>query len=178
MDFFDVVKNRHSYRGAFKNTPIPRQDLEKIVQAGLDAPSGKNAQTTEFIIVDKPDLVRQIAQLHPTNKAVQQAQAFIACILDKNPTPIFEGMSFQLEDCAAATENMLLAITAIGYSSVWIDGWLRLEDRANTIGKMISLPSGKYIGILLPIGIAAEDFKSPPKKPLAERAWFNCYGGK
>ena len=73
MDFFAAVKKRHSYRGGFQEIAIPRQDLEKIVQAGLDAPSGKNAQTTEFVIVDEQDLVRQIAQMHPSNKAMQQA---------------------------------------------------------------------------------------------------------
>lgn len=178
MDFFDAVKKRHSYRGGFKSNPVPRKDLEKIVQAGLDAPSGKNAQTTEFVIVDEPGLVRQIAQLHPTNKAVQQAQAFIACILDKNPAPVFEGLSFQIEDCAAAVENMLLAITALGYGSVWIDGWLKLENRAHNIGKMLNLPDSKYLGILLPVGIPAEEVKQPAKKPFAERAWFNRYGTK
>ena len=177
MDLFEAIKKRHSYRGAFKSTPVPRQDLQKIVQAGLDAPSGKNAQTTEFVIVDEPGLVRRIAQLHPTNKAVQQAQAFIACILDKKPVPVFEGMSFQIEDCAAATENMLLAITAMGYASVWVDGWLKLENRADTLGKMMNLPDTKYLGILLPIGIPAEEVKQPAKKPFAERAWFNRYGG-
>ncbi len=178
MDFFDVVKKRHCYRGTYKNTPIPRQDLEKIVQAGLDAPSGKNAQTTEFIIVDEPTLVRQIAELNPANKAMHQAQAFVACVLDKNPELVYEGLAFQVEDCAAATENMLLAITALGYASVWIDGWVRRENRAQIIGKMLNLPDGKYIRILLPIGIAAEDYKSPQKKAFNERAWFNRYGGK
>jgi len=178
MDFFEAIKKRHSYRGAFKDTPIPRKDLEKIVQAGLDAPSGKNAQTTEFVIVDESALVRQIAELNPANKAMHQAQAFIACILDKNPELVYEGLAFQVEDCAAATENMLLAITAMGYASVWIDGWLRREGRAEIVGKMLNLPESKYIRILLPIGIAAEDYKSPQKKPFAERAWFNCYGGK
>jgi nitroreductase len=178
MDFFEAVKKRHSYRGGFKSIPVPRQDLEKVVQAGLDAPSGCNAQTTEFVIVDEPALVRQVARLHPTSKAMQQAQAFIVCILDKNPKLVYEGLAFQIEDCAAATENMLLAITAMGYASVWIDGWLRREGRAEILGKMLNLPEGKYIRILLPIGVAAEDYTSPPKKPFGERAWFNRYGGQ
>jgi nitroreductase len=176
MNFFDVVRKRHCYRAAFKDVPVAREDLYKIVQAGLDAPSGKNAQTTEFVIVDEPSLVRQIAKLHPANKAMQQAQAFVACVLDKSPEAIYEGFAFQVEDCAAAVENMLLAITALGYASVWIDGWLRLEGRAETIGQMLGLPDTKYVRILLPIGIPAEEYKSPAKKPFEQRAWFNRYG--
>jgi nitroreductase len=178
MEFFETVKKRHSYRGGFQDTAIPRRDLEKIVQAGLDAPSGKNAQTTEFVIVDDPAIIRQIAQMHTANKAVQQARAFIACILDKNPEAIYEGFAFQVEDCAAAVENMLLAITDMGYASVWIDGWLRIESRAGTIGQLIGLPDGKYIRVLLPVGVPAEDYKQPAKKPFAQRAWFNHYGEK
>lgn len=49
-----------------------------------------------------------------------QARAFIACILDKNPEAVYEGHVFQVEDCAAAMENMFLAITALDYASVWI----------------------------------------------------------
>jgi nitroreductase len=175
MKLFEAIIKRHCYRGGYKEIPVPREDLEKIVQAGLDAPTGKNAQTTEFVIVDDPQLVSRIAALHPMNKAVQQGRAFIACICDRKPELVYEGLEFQVEDCAAATENMLLAITALGYSSVWIDGWLRREGRADVIGQMLSLPPEKYIRILLPVGIASEEYKSPAKKPFAERAWFNGY---
>lgn len=176
MDFFEVVKKRHCYRGAFKPHPIPRDHLTQIVQAGQDAPSGKNAQTTRFVIVDEPPLTRAIAAMHDTNKAMQQAQAFIACIVDDQPEAVFEGMSFQIEDCAAAVQNMLLAITAMGYASVWIDGWLRVAGRAEAIGKQLNLPAGKRIRILLPIGVPTETYPSPAKQPFDQRAWFNAWG--
>jgi nitroreductase len=178
MEFFTVLKKRQSYRGGFQSIPLSRQDLEKIVQAGLDAPSGKNAQTTEFVIVDEPALVRQIGSLHLNNKAVQQASAFVACICDKDPEAVYEGLSFQVEDCAAAVENMLLSITAMGYSSVWVDGWLRGEGRAEKIGQWLGLPEHKIIRVLLPVGIPTETYKQPDKKAFAVRAWFNRYGCK
>ena len=148
----------------------------KIVQAGLDAPSGKNAQTTRFVIVDKPELVAQIAAMNTANKAMNQAKAFIACIIDKNPGAVYEGFEFQVEDCAAAVENMLLAITALGYASVWIDGWLRGAGRNDTIGKLLGVPNEKIVRILLPIGVPADEVKGPEKMPFKERASFNRYG--
>jgi nitroreductase len=178
MEFFTAVKKRQSYRGGFQEVAIPRQDLEKIVQAGLDAPSGKNAQTTEFVIIDEPALVRQIGSLHLDNKAVQQARAFIACILDRDAPAIYAGFSFQVEDCAAAVENILLAITAMGYASVWVDGWLRVDGRAEKIGQLLGLTDSKIIRVLLPVGIPSETYKQPDKKPFAVRVWFNRYGGK
>lgn len=176
MELFDAIARRHSYRGPFLDQPVPREDLHRIVQAGLQAPPGKNAQTTAFVIIDDPSLVQRIDAMHPTNKAMQQARAFIACIVDTHPEPIYEGHSFQIEDCAAAVENMLLAITALGYASVWIDGWLRMEGRAETLARMSNLPKGKMVRIILPIGVPAEIHTQREKKPFAERAWFNRYG--
>jgi nitroreductase len=176
MDFFEVIGQRHSYRGPFRAQAVPRDDLRKIVQAGLQAPSARNVQTTRFVIVDEPQIVKSIGALHATNPAVQTAPAFIACIVDTQPPAVYEGHSFQVEDCATAAENMLLAVTALGYASVWIDGWLRLENRAATIGQMLGLPEGKVIRVLLPVGVPAETWPQKEKLPFEQRAWFNRFG--
>ena len=177
MDVFEAIAKRHSYRGRFRDETIPRADLQRIVQAGLQAPSGKNAQTTRFVIVDDADLVRKIAGMRDANKAIQQAKAFIACIIDVKPEAVYEGHAFQVEDCAAAVENILLAVTALGYATVWIDGWLRVENRADTIGDLLGLPEGKIIRVILPIGVPIEAWPQKEKMPFAERAWFNRYPG-
>ena len=176
MDLFDAIAKRQSYRGSFEDAPVSRDDLQIIVQAGLKAPSGKNEQTTSFVIVDDKQILAEIRQMHKGNKAMQQCQALIACIIDKEPDAIYEGYSFQVEDCAAAVENMLLAATALGYATVWIDGWLRLQGHAEKIGKLLNVPEEKITRIVLPIGIASEDYKQPAKKTFEQRACFNKYG--
>ena len=175
MDLFEAVAKRHSYRGPFTERQVSGEDIKKIVQSGLDAPSGKNCQTTGFVIVNDPELVGRIAGMHQTNKAFQQAKAFIACIIDKAPEAVYEGHSFQVEDCAAAVENMLLAVTALGYAAVWIDGWLRADNRAETIGTMLGVPEEKVIRVLLPIGVPEKQPEGPAKKAFEQRAWFNRY---
>ena len=175
MNIFELIEKRHSYRGPFIDQAVPKDDLQKIVQAGLLAPSGKNAQTTRFVIIDDPVIIDKIRQMHPTNKAMQTANAYIACIIDKHPEPIYEGFAFEIEDCAAAVENMLLATTALGYASVWIDGWLRVENRAAIIGNLLAVPDSKVIRILLPIGKPEKDQHQPEKKPFEERASFNKF---
>ncbi len=178
MDLFDAIARRHCYRGAYLPQPVSREDLRKIVQAGLDAPSGKNGQTTTFVVVDDEAILSKIRPLHDSNKAMQQARAYIACVIDREPEAVFEGYSFQVEDCAAAVENMLLAVTALGYASVWIDGWLRLNHNAETVGRLLGVPAGKVVRILLPIGVPQRtEWPTPPKKTFSERAWFNCYEG-
>ena len=176
MDVFEAIAKRHSYRGPYRQRPIPRPDLRRIVQAGLQAPSGRNAQTTRFVIVDDANLLGQIRAMHASNLAMQHAQAFIACIVDRQPEAVYEGHSFQIEDCAAAVENMVLAITALGYASVWVDGWLRLEQRADRISQILGLPPGKIVRVILPIGVPTEAWTQKEKSPFEQRAWFNLYG--
>ena len=176
MDLFDAIEARYSYRGAFTDDPVTRETLTKIVEAGLAAPSGKNEQTTRFVIADDPEVVKTIGGMH-SMWAMREARAFIACVIDRDPEPIYEGHAFQVEDCAAAVENILLAITALGLGSVWVDGWLRVEGRAEKIGELLGLPAGKVVRVILPVGVPAKQGRRPQKLPFAQRASFNRYGG-
>ena len=63
MDILDVIKNRTSYRGKYKSTPVPKDDLIKILEAGAAAPSGCNKQTTSFIAVDDEKLLGELKSL-------------------------------------------------------------------------------------------------------------------
>ena len=174
MDLFDAVAKRYSYRGDFTDAPVPREDLLKIVLAGIRAPSGKNEQTTSFVVVDDPDRLRQIAEIvnRPT---CNSAKAMIACVID--PRPVLNDISFAAEDCAAAVENMLLAIAALGYATVWLDGVLRVDHIAARLTELLDVPEGKAVRILLPVGVAAKPGTQKEKLPFEERAWFNRYGG-
>ena len=64
MDALQAIKGRKSYRSTFKTEPIPREDLREIVEAGFLAPSGCNLQTTKFIAVDDPELVKKLAEIY------------------------------------------------------------------------------------------------------------------
>ena len=173
MDVFEAIEKRHSCRGVFAGTPVPREDLRKIVQAGIQAPTACNAQIATFVIVDDPELLGQIAAILD-RPVCNTARAMIACIED--PRPIYKGIAFSAEDCAASVENMLLAITALGYATVWLDGVLRRDNIAQRINKLLGVPPDKSIRVLLPIGVAAEPGKQKEKLPWEQRAWFNKYG--
>jgi len=175
MDLFEAIKKRYSYRGKFINEPVNEEDLRKIVQAGLDAPSGKNMQTTEFVIINDKEKVQQIRSILPDKMAVATGTAFIACLIDKEPDKIFGNFHFQIEDCAAAVENMLLAITALSYASVWLDGILRTNNIAEKFAEIIGCPESKKIQIFLPVGKPEEEVKRKEKKKFSERVKMNTY---
>jgi nitroreductase len=172
MDLFTAIEQRHCYRGGFTPDPIPRNHLRQIVQAGLQAPSGCNAQTPTFVIIDDPTLIAEIAVVLD-RKTVRESKALIVCVAEHRP--VYNGLSFTVEDCAAAVENMLLAITALGYASVWLDGVLRVDNHARQIGHILNVPETREVRILLPVGRPAETVTVKDKLPFEKRAWFNRY---
>ncbi|MBN2535819.1 MAG: nitroreductase family protein [Spirochaetales bacterium] len=174
MDVFEAINKRYSHKREFKDEPVPRETLKKIVQAGIQAPSGCNEQTTDFVIVDDPALIREIAAI-TERPFIKTAGAIIACIV--NQRPVYRGLSFEVEDCSAAVENMLLSITALGYAAVWIEGNILVEGKPEKLNSLLKVPAPKYVRVLLPLGIPPEQGTQKEKKPFARRAWFNTYDG-
>lgn len=174
MDTFEAIAKRHSYRGEFQNKPVPRTDLEKIVQAGIDAPSGCNAQTTSFVVVDDPKLIAELAKIFGDRPVCTTAKAVIVCLTDS--TPAYGNTSFDREDCAAAVQNMLLAITALGYATVWFQGYVQNGGNDRKIAALLNVPDNLRVEIVLPLGTPTTAGSPREKKPLAERVSFNQYG--
>ncbi len=173
MDLFEAIEKRYSYRETFTDAPVSREDLGKIVEAGIRAPSAKNEQVVSFVIVDDPQRLNEIARI-VDRPVCHTARALIACVTD--PRPILGELSFAAEDCAASVGNMLLAVTALGYATVWLDGVLRVENKAARVAKLLGVPQRRAVRVLLPIGVAAEPGRQKEKLPFDQRAWFNQYG--
>lgn len=176
MDTFEAIAKRHSYRGEFQNKPVPRTDLEKIVQAGIDAPSGCNAQTTSFVVVDDAKLITDIAKIFGDRPVCATAKAVIVCLADS--TPAYGNTSFAREDCAAAVQNMLLAVTALGYATVWYQGYVQRDGNDRKIADLLGVPKNLRVEVVMPLGVPVTDESPREKKPLAERVSFNQYGRK
>ena len=170
----DLIMNRRSYRGQFRKERIPREDLKTILEAGLAAPSGCNRQTTSLIAVDDPEILKQInAVIDPP---VCETAPAIICVLSQRINA-YRDRCFAIQDYSAAIENMLLAITALGYGSCWYEGHITDEDRiCDRIAEILNVPEGYELVCILPVGQMETEPKAPKKKPFAERAWFNGFG--
>ena len=174
MDFFEAAETRHSYRGIYTNDVVCKADLMRIIDAGRRAPSGCNAQTTSFIVVTNAEIRAQFAKLLD-KKTVQTAPAFIVVVTEKvtfDFGPDFRDfglMDFELEDYAAAVQNILLAATALGYASCWLDGAVRGSGADAKIAALLDVPQGKRVRCILPIGVPANPGKQPKRKPFDEK---------
>ena len=170
----DTIARRASYRGKYLPDPVPREHLTAILQAGLDAPSGCNKQTTSLIAVDDPEVLAKLhAVIDPPIGATAPA---MICVLTERIIA-YRDRCFATQDYAAAIENMLLAITALGYESVWVEGHITDADRiGRKMADILGVPEHLELVCFLPVGKAAEPVKRVMKKPFHERAWFNGYG--
>lgn len=174
MNTLEATAERYSYRGKYQSIPIPRKHLLKIIEAGCAAPSGCNMQTTSFIAVDDPEV---LAKLHAClRKPLGSTAPAMICVLTRKISS-YHNRSFYIQDYSAAIENMLLIITDLGYASCWIEGYVTDEHQiGRKLATVLGVPEEYDVVAYLPVGIPAEEGKRGKKKPLADRAWFNCFG--
>ena len=172
----DTISVRHSYRGQFSSDPVPREDLMAIANAGINAPSGCNKQTTDLVVVDDPATLDAIkAVIDPP--VAQTAPAFIVVLTKR--INAYRDRCFAIQDYSAAIENMLLAIVELGYQSCWYEGHITDDDRiCDKIASVLGVPEGYDVVCLLPVGKALDDFHAPSKKSFGERVKFNRFGEK
>ena len=163
MDLFDAIAQRASVRD-LKPVEVPDADLERILDAGRRAPSGRNRQPIEFIVVKDPATIQKLAA---AQKCIADVGLVICIAADPSKS------QFWLEDVAAAATNMLLAIAALGYGSVWIEGTLlRVEEECK---RALGIPDAMRLIVALPVGAPAKPPKQADKRPLAEMVHWERY---
>ena len=176
MTVFEAMAERYSYRGAYKSTPVSRPDLQKIMEAGLAAPSGCNAQTAYLIGIDDPECLKKAVSLLGKSNLANISAGI--CVVT-HVIPSYKEMYFNIQDYSAAIQNMLLAITGLGYASCWIEGEITTDKtRQKAFAQLLAIPDGYEVVAFLPVGVPASPGKRVIHKPFEERAFFNGFGGK
>ncbi len=166
MNVFEAIEKRRSVRSLVR-TEIPMEALLKIVDAGRRAPSGMNTQPREFIIITARDTIEKLSA---AQGFMQDASAIIAIVADESRS------RYWLEDVSASAENMLLAATALGYASCWVEGTLlRVEGRMKEV---LGVPKDKRLVVAIPLGKAAHEGMQAHKNPLEDVVYYEKYGQK
>ena len=174
MTTLEIIAARRSYRGKFLSTPIPLDHLKAIMEAGFHAPSGCNKQTTSFIAVDNPEIMEKLhAVIDPP---VGETAPAMICVLTRKLIA-YRDRTFYIQDYSAAIENMLLAITDLGYASCWYEGHITDTDRiGDQMATILGVPEEYELVCFLPVGIPAEGIRPVKKQSFGSRAWLNGFG--
>ena len=173
MNTAEAIFSRRSYRGAFDPSPVPREHLRRIMEAGLAAPSGCNRQTTSLIGVDDPQILAQLRSV--IDPPVGETAPAVICVLTRRIVA-YRDRCFAVQDYAAAIENMLLMAVELGYQSCWYEGHITDTDRiGDQMARILQVPEEYELVCFLPIGAARGEARAPQKLAFDERACFNRF---
>jgi len=142
--------------------------INQILEAAMAAPSAGNGQPWQFLVINDRKLLDEIPNLHPHAAMIREAPiAILVCgDLSKEKYP-----GFWPVDCAAATENLLLGVHAVGLGAVWCGIYPR-DERMDAFKKMLGIPEGIMPFALVPIGYPGEE-KPPSERFEKERIHYN-----
>lgn len=159
MDLVELLKKRRSVR-EFASKPISKEVLEKIVDAGRFAPTARNVQPWEFVAVTNEETLKKIAGITEHGKFIASAGA---CIL------VFsQDTKYFLEDCSAATQNIMLAAEALGIASCWVAG--DKKPYAGEFNLLLGVPADCKLVSIIALGYPLTDkvFRITEKRGLNE----------
>lgn len=167
MDALEVINTRRSIR-KYKEGEISKETINKILEAGMSAPSAINEQPWHFVVITEKNILKKIPEIHPHASMATKATIAILVCGDLN---LEKAKGFWVQDCSAATQNILLAIHALGLGAVWTGVYPR-QKRIDGFRKLFNLPENIIPFAFIPVGYPAEKpFKADRFKK--ERIHYN-----
>ena len=159
MDLMKAIQIRRSIR-EFKDQPILKDALEKIVDAARFAATARGVEPWEFIVITETATLQKIAGLAENGRFFAQAKAGIAVFCSDT--------EYYLEDGCAATENILLAATGLGIGSCWVAG--DKKPYCSQVGNLLNVPQSFKLVSLITLGYPAakNSFRIADKRSLKE----------
>lgn len=148
-EFIETIFARRSIR-EYTNEKVSKKDIKTMLEAAMAAPSSSNLQPWHFIVVTNRQMLDNLAKIHPYGKMLVKAPLCIAVCGDTRIS-----LPSWVQDCSAATENLLLAATALGLGAVWV-GVYPEEERINPIKKVLRIPESIVPLNLISVGHPAE----------------------
>jgi len=180
MSFLDLANKRYSVRN-YKDTPVPKEQLELCIEAARLAPSACNSQPWKFIIVDQPQLRSLLAKaafegLLDFNHFAFSAPVLVLIVSQNQKISaklggIVKGSDFCLMDIGIAAEHFCLQAAELGLGTCML-GWFNQKK----VKKILSIPKLKRVELIISVGFAA-DQTTPAKKrkPTNEILTYNKY---
>ena len=158
-----IIENRRSIRKYKPELSVTREQLDQLLGAAMLAPSACNSRPWEFIAVTKREALSHIAKVHPYASMCQTASAAIIVVaLPQNGRP--EG--YFPQDCAAATQNILLEAVSMGLGTCWC-GVYPKNERITSIREYFKIPEPKIPFNVIAIGVPDE---YPDRRGMFEAA--------
>ena len=161
MTPYENIITRQSVR-KYTDAPVSEEDLNKIINAAIHAPSGKNGQPWKFKVVTDKGLIEQVSALSINRRWMQVAPCLICIFLD---TECSYDFIKDVQSCGAAMQNILLCAHSLGMGSCWIGDILKSEEAIKRILGISSM-NLKVMGIIS-LGYSTGTAQQTERKPLS-----------
>jgi len=155
MEALEAIYTRRSIR-QFTDQPVEAEKIESLLRAAMQAPSAHNKQPWHFLIINDRSLLNQIADFHPYAKMLYKAPLALAVCGDLGKESNDRYLAL---NCAAATQNILLAAHGLNLGAVWIAVYPR-EERIKKIKLLLELPLH-----IIPISLVAVGYPAQKVDP-------------
>jgi nitroreductase len=180
MEFWKVIEKRKSVR-RFKDEPVPREKIKRVLEAARLAPSWKNSQPWEYVVVDDPDKVKALRT--GLNKLINAPVFVVACGLPSKSGRHNE-QDYYLVDVSISMQQLVLAATNEGLGTCWMG----LVDEPK-LKKLFGIPDELKVVAVTPLGFPDEGLTGKAvektvkaviggKKSLREFVHLNSWGKK
>ncbi len=166
-DFIDIILNRRSIR-KFKAEIVSDETVNILLKAAMYAPTARNTQSWKFIVINSRKILDKLAEIHPYGKMLKEAPLAIIVVGDKT---LESNESYLAINCAAATQNILLAAHSKQLGSVWLGVYPRVE-RMTAISDLFKLPADIIPMSMIAIGNPNEEVPFP-ERFFTEKIHFN-----
>ncbi len=163
MSLIDVILSRRSIR-KYERKDIPQEILNKILEAGRQAPSARNIQPWHFIVIKDEKLKEKLSRGR-YNRFIKEAPITIVGCADLNSS-----RKWAVVDTTIALQNMVIAAWALGIGSCWIG-----DFREEEVKELLKIPAGWKVVALITFGYPAEHPSAKQKKPLEEIVSYNKF---
>ena len=169
------IMTRTSIR-QYTDEPVSKENIETLLRAGMAAPTAVNRQPWHFVVINSKEKLAELAGDGPRGGMLKKAALAIVVCGNMDKALPGQGQGFWVQDCSAATENILLAANALGLGAVWT-GVYPDENRAASVAKVLKLPQSFIPLCTIVIGHPAEQ-PQPKDKWKPENVSYNEFGGK
>ena len=149
-ELIQTIFSRRSIR-KYTHEPVSEAEVKTLLEAAMAAPSASNRKPRHFVVVNERETLDRLGEAHPYGKMLFEAPLCIAVWGDTR-----RAEHYWVQDCSAATENLLLAVAALGLGAVWLGVYPR-ENRISAIRNVLDLPEAAVPLSLVSIGHPAED---------------------
>jgi nitroreductase len=167
-DTFSVIHSRKSVR-SFTGVPVSKNDLDKIIRAGMAAPTACNMQPWSFVVITDRKKLDTLAEGLPYAKMLFKAGA--AIIVCAEPDKAFDkSKDFAIIDASLAGENILLSIEALGLGGLWTAVY-PISDRMKHVRAVLNIPEEIIPLNVIPVGVPTGEDKPKVKYKKEKIHW-------